>query len=105
MNDLVELTQPKLIDMKECHIKETPTMLTPLGSDGTGAPWKEIWSYASVVGKLLYLAGYTCTDLAFAINQVGHYTHHPQQEHKEAIKHICCYLQGVWDQGYHYFHP
>jgi hypothetical protein len=60
------LTQTGLIDMvlkttgmTDCNGKPTPCRsdAKPLGSDADGTPAKEKWSYASVVGMLLYLAG------------------------------------------------
>ena len=83
-SNFVDLTQPNLIDiilnmvlMTACHTKATPTtLLMPLGSDEVRQPNKETWSYSSIVGMLLYLAGKNAhPDIAFVVNQAAHYTH------------------------------
>ena len=39
--------------MLDSHPDQTPTLTKPLGLDKDGSPFKEQWSYASVVGMLL----------------------------------------------------
>ena len=58
-----------------------------MNTDGTDR--LEEWNYASVVGMLLYLAGNTRPDIAFAIHQCARFTHQPKHSHEEAIKQIC----------------
>ena len=77
------------VHMTECHAKATPTTLIPLGSDDEGPLRKETWHYGSIIGMLLYLAGNTRPDIAFAVNQAARYMHRPKQIHEEAIKHLC----------------
>jgi hypothetical protein len=61
-----KLTQTGLIDkilkatgMEDCNAKPTPCSADgkPLGTDSNGTLAKADWSYPSVVGMLLYLAG------------------------------------------------
>lgn len=103
-----KLTQTGLIDkvlkatgMTDCNGKPTPCRsdAKPLGSDADGPSAKEKWSYASVVGMLLYLAGNSRPDIAFAVNQCGRFTHDPKESHEAAIIRICRYLKGTRDQG------
>ena len=103
-----KLTQTGLIDkvlkttgMTDCNGKPTPCRsdAKPLGKDADGPPAKEKWSYSSVVGMLLYLAGNSRPDIAFAVNQCGRFTHDPKQSHEEAVLRICRYLKGTRDDG------
>jgi Reverse transcriptase (RNA-dependent DNA polymerase) len=59
----IELLQTGLIDrilkvmgLEESHEKSTPSEVRPLGKDENGEPCSVPWSYASVVGMLMYLA-------------------------------------------------
>jgi len=102
----IELKQDGLLNkiledcgMLDCNSISTPADATTLGKDTTGAPFNESWNYRSVVGKLLYLAGNSRPDIAFAVHQVARFSHDPRQSHAVAIKRICRYLQGTKDRG------
>ena len=104
--DTIELKQVGLIDkildatgMKDCNPANTPAEAKPLGKDKNGAPFKEEWGYASVVGMLLYLSGNSRPDIAFAVNQAARFTHDPKQSHAGAVKRIVRYLKGTRDRG------
>jgi hypothetical protein len=103
-----QLTQTGLIDkvleatgMQDCNGKPTPCMSDgkPLGTDANGPPAKEKWSYPSVVGMLLYLAGNSRPDISFATHQAGRFTHNPKASHEAAVIRICRYLKATRDQG------
>jgi len=102
------LTQTGLIDkvlaatgLQDCNAKPTPCSADgkPLGTDADGPLAKEDWSYPSVVGMLLYLAGNSRPDIAFAVHQCGRFTHAPKASHEAAVIRICRYLKGTRDQG------
>jgi hypothetical protein len=94
------------IHMENCNVKQTPCATTPLGTDKSGPPHSEDWSYASAVGMLMYLAGNAHPEIAFAVHQCARFTHCPKQTHTTAIKHIAKYPKGILDndQGL-IFHP
>ena len=48
---------------------------------------------------MLYLAGNTRPDIAFAVNQAARHTHNPRAIHEEALVKIARYLQGTKDKG------
>ena len=70
-----------------------------LGNDVDGDPCMEEWEYRSVVGMILYLAGSTRPDIAFAMHQCARPSHNPKRSHKIALKHIIQYLWGTSDKG------
>lgn len=103
-----KLTQTGLIDkilkatgMEDCNAKPTPCSADgkPLGTDANGTPAKADWSYPSVIGMLLYLAGNSRPDIAFATHQCGRFSHSPKESHEAAVIRICRYLKGTRDQG------
>jgi hypothetical protein len=104
--DTIELKQTGLIDkiieatgMQDCNPKPTPADPKTLGKDPNGQPFNESWSYASVVGMLLYLSGNSRPDIAFAVNQAARFTHDPKESHAKGIKRIVRYLIGTKDRG------
>jgi len=107
VGDSYELTQKGLIKqvlgatgMVDCNVKPTPTKSEgPLGSDVNGRPASKSWSYASVIGMLLYLASNSRPDIAFAVHQCARFTHSPKASHEEAVLRIMRYLQGTKDNG------
>ena len=59
----------------------------------------EQWSYASVVGMLLYLGANSHPEIAYAVHQCACFTHAPKDSHAKAVKRILHYLDGTKDQG------
>ena len=102
----VVLTQTGLIDrilvlmeLEDCNPKFTPADKLPLGKDLEGDPCRERWEYRSVVGMMLYLAGSTRPDIAYAVHQCARFSHNPRRCHEVGLKHIARYLQGTKDKG------
>ena len=102
----IELKQLGLIDriiqdtgMEDCNPSSTPADPKTLGKDKYGAPFSETWTYRSVVGRLLYLAGNSRPDIAFAVHQVARFAHEPKHSHAVAIKRIVRYLKCTRDHG------
>ena len=107
----IEMTQTGLINkvisycgMNNGTTRTTPAAADPLGSDLTGKPFSEEWSYPAVVGMLLYLASNTRPDIQFAVHQVARFSHCPKRSHAQAVKRIIRYLIGTREQGT-IFHP
>ena len=87
------------VDMVDANSVKTPALTMGLGADVGGAPRKESWSYPSVVGMLLYLAGNTRPDIAFAVHQCARFSHRPMKCHEDAVKRIVRYLIGTKEKG------
>ena len=104
----LELLQTGLIDRilsvlclndDNTKIRQEPAAAVPLGKHEDGAPRKESWSYASVVGMMLYLAPNSRPDIAFAVNQCARFTHYANNQHEIAIKRIGRYLKATRNSG------
>jgi len=79
--------------------KDTPAEAAPLPKDSNGIPADPTVNYASVIGMLLYLAGHSRPDIAFAVHQCARYTFQPTHKHVNALKRIGRYLKGTRDKG------
>jgi Reverse transcriptase (RNA-dependent DNA polymerase) len=101
------LTQTGLIDkvlettkMTHCNGCDTPATVDPLHADKDGAPFNETWRYDSIIGMLMYLAGNTRPDIAYAVHQAARFTHGARNSHASAgIKRILRYLQKTKTEG------
>jgi len=105
---LMEMTQTGLIDRVVealglddgyARVKHTPAETRPLVKDADGAPAVEGFSYASVVGMLLYLSGHTRPDIAYAVNCCARYMFCPRHSHELALKRIGRYLKATATRG------
>jgi len=102
----IELIQTGLIDrilkvmgLDDSHVKSTPSDVNALGKDDDGEPCSEPWSYASVVGMMMYLASNSRPDIAYAVHSCARFTHSPKRVHEKALKRIARYLKGTRDRG------
>ncbi len=101
----VELLQTGLIDrilrvmkLDNCGSKPTPSDTKPLGTDKNGPSCEESWSYASVLGMMMYLASNSRPDITYAVHAAARHTHNPRASHEVALKRIARYLQGTRDR-------
>ena len=85
--------------VSDANPKTTPAPREALGRDLEGAPFDDLFNYASVVGMMLYLSNNSRPDIAFAVSQCARYTHHPTALHSNYLKHIAKYLKGTCDKG------
>ena len=83
----------------ETSVKSTPAERKPLTKDEDGEPPQETFSYASVVGMLLYLSGHSRPDLQYSVSQVARFMFSPKRSHEVALKRIGRYLVGTADKG------
>ena len=87
-------------NMTNCNPNWTPCNQVALGSDPDGEPFdNSTFSYASIVGMLLYLSNNTRPDITFAVSQVARFTHAPKHSHAQAVKSIIRYLARTQDKG------
>jgi hypothetical protein len=100
------LTQTGLIDkvlaatkMSRCNGCDTPATPDPLHADQKGAPFVEEWKYDAVIGMLMYLAGNTRPDIAYAVHQAARFTHGTRNSHAAGVKRILRYLQKTRTEG------
>jgi hypothetical protein len=76
-----------------------PAKAKPLTPDEDGEGPQGSFSYASVVGMLLYLSGHSCPDIAYTVNCCACYMFNPRLSHKKALKRIGRYLKATRDKG------
>jgi hypothetical protein len=57
--------------------KFPPATATPLVKDEDGEPPNAAYSYASVIGMLLYLQGHSRPDITYAVSQCARFVHSP----------------------------
>jgi hypothetical protein len=87
------------LDTKLATNKWTPAEGTPSTKDEDGEGPQGSFSYASVVGMLLYLSGHSRPDIAYAVNCCARYMFNPRLSHEKALKRIGRYLKATRDQG------
>ena len=66
--------------------KSTPCLKAPLTKDLDGDPCSESFTYASIVGMLLYLAEHSCPDISYSVSQVARFTFCPKRSHEAGLK-------------------
>ena len=90
----------KTAQMENCNPNWNPCTQITLGSDPDGEPFNnQRFSYASIVGMLLYLSNNTRPDITFAVSQVARFTHAPKASHASAVKIILRYLARTPNHG------
>ena len=87
------------LDIGTVNGKSTPAEGKPLVKDVNGEDAEQSFSYSSVVGMLLYLAGHTRPDIAYAVNCCARYMFSPKRIHEEALKRIGRYLKAMHTRG------
>jgi len=104
----IELLQTALIDRilaalnlddDGVIIRTEPASSTPLTKDENGPPQKEHWSYASIIGMLLYLASNSRPNITYAVNSCARFTHRSRECHEKAVKQVARYLKGTREKG------
>ena len=87
------------LDGENTKLRWEPAASTPLGKHEEGPGRKEHWSYASVIGMMIYLSSNSRPDIAFAVHQCARFTHCANNQHEIAIKRIGRYLKATREQG------
>jgi len=90
---MIKLSQAGLIDkvinytkMTEASTRDTPAAKAPLGSDKSGDPFNEDWSYPATVGMLLYLSSNSRPDIQCAVHSAARFSHNPRKSHGQVVK-------------------
>ena len=81
----------------------TPATDEPLHAtvDGDKLP-EENWSYASILGGVLYIANLTRPDIAFTANRLTRFLKRPNATHCQALKRLVRYLFHTREVGVRY---
>ena len=87
------------LDTDKSTPRNTPCLKAPLSKDEDGDPASGNFSYASIVGMLLYLSGHSRPDIAYSVSQVARFTFSPKHSHEQALKLIGRYLLATRDKG------
>ena len=59
------------LDVDHITLCHTPCLNTPLTKDLDGDPPQEAFSYASVIGMMVYLSGYSRLDISYSVSCRG----------------------------------
>jgi len=89
----------KYTKMTKATTRDTTAAEAPLGSDKSGDPFNEEWSYPAAVGMLLYLSSNSQPDIQFAVHSATRFSHNPRKSHGQAIKRIIRYLIKAQSEG------
>ena len=70
------------LDVDHSTPKSTLYSKAPLTKDVDGDPCSESFTYASIVGMLLYLSGHSRPDISYSVSQVARFTFCPRRSHE-----------------------
>uniref|UniRef100_A0A5B7AA01 Reverse transcriptase Ty1/copia-type domain-containing protein n=1 Tax=Davidia involucrata TaxID=16924 RepID=A0A5B7AA01_DAVIN len=95
------LSQHKYIQelLDHTNMSGAKSVSTPLSSTSVltlhdGSPPADAHEYRSIIGSLQYLS-FTRPDIAFVVNKLSQFMHHPTQSHWHATKRLLRYLKGT----------
>jgi hypothetical protein len=87
------------LDIDKSTPRHTPCLKTPLTKDLDGDPPQDAFSYASVIGMLLYLSGHSRPDISYSVSCAARFAFCPRRSHELALKLIGRYLLATRDKG------
>ena len=87
------------LDEADSTGKATPAEKQPLTKDEFGEPPHRKFSYASIIGQLLYLAGHSRPDITFAVHQAARFSFCCKRSHEVALIRIGRYLKATSKKG------
>lgn len=112
----MSITQPEYtekilerFDLKECNAQDTPMITRQVKNrnnknigklDDSNIPANA--PYREAIGSLLYLAGATRPDIAYAVNLLSRRQNNPTKGDWTEVKRIFRYLKGTTDLGLYY---
>jgi len=89
----------KALNLGDEPSKDTPAIYGSLSKDVGGELMNGTFSYASVIGMLLYLSGHSRPDISFAVSQCARFSQNPTRLHEEALRRIGLYLKKTRTNG------
>lgn len=87
-------------NMQGCKPMPTPMLSYPPLTKQPNAPLENETDYRAIVGSLQYLT-LTRPDIAYPVNKLAQYLHHPTAAHWVALKRVLRYLHGTINYGIH----
>ena len=87
------------LDVDHRTPKSTPCIKAPLTKDLDGDPCSESFTYASIVGMMLYLARHSCLEINYSVIQVSRSKFCPKISHESGLKLIGRNLLGTSNKG------
>jgi hypothetical protein len=79
--------------------RHTPAENKPLVKDEDAVAAAKGFSYSSVVGMLIYLAGHTQPDITYAVNCCARNMFCPKHSHELSLKRIGKYIKNTSSRG------
>ena len=80
------------LDVNHITSKWTQCIKAPISKDLDVDLYSESFAFASIVGMLLYMAGYSCPEIYYCMSQFERLTFCPKHYHKVGLKLIGPYL-------------
>ena len=96
----------ELCGMADCKPVATPMeanfypQASPSTSDTTENPLRS--TYATIIGKLMFLMLGTRPDIAYAVGALSQFNSNPTEEHMSAVKRVLRYIKGTANHGLYY---
>ena len=87
------------LDDGASKVKWTPAKAKPLVKDEDVLDTSGQFSYSSVVGMMLYLAGHTCPDITYVVKCCAPYIFCSRIYHELALKRMSQHLEGSRNNG------
>lgn len=89
--------------MNDCNTVTTPMSAKPTQDDSLDEALDiRVHKYATLVGKLMYLANCTRPDIAAAVSHLSRHMSKPTCRHWEQAKRVLRYLKGTMDYSINY---
>ena len=82
------IIESMVLDVYHSNKKSTPCMRDPITKDLDGDTCSEYFSYPSIVGKLMYLAGHSRHGITYILIQVARFTLCPKCSNEAGLKFI-----------------
>lgn len=96
----------RMYQMEDCKTEKTPLNVSLELSCGMqncdNCKLANERAYRGIIGRLLYVAGSTRPDIAFAVSSLSRFNQKPHDMHMQAARRVLRYLKGTIDLGIKY---
>ncbi|KAL0463607.1 UNVERIFIED_CONTAM: Retrovirus-related Pol polyprotein from transposon TNT 1-94 [Sesamum latifolium] len=58
--------------------------------------------YAKIIGSVMFLMNYTRPDISYAVSRLSRYTHNPNKEYWDVLRHLLRYLKSTMNLCLHF---